>query len=51
MKWLLWVIAVTASGQDLVVDKTVFDTQEACSAAASKVQDVNNTAIWSDARV
>ncbi len=51
MKWILWVIAVTANGQDLVIDKTRFDSQEACSAAADKVQGLNDTAIGSNARV
>jgi len=51
MKWILWVIAVTANGSDLVIDKTVFDSQDTCIAALSRVQDVNNTAIGSNARV
>lgn len=51
MKWILWVVAVTANGQDLVIDKTLFESQEACSAALVKVHDLNDTAIGSNARV
>lgn len=51
MKWLLWVIAVTANGNHLVIDKTPFESQETCLAARTQVQDANNTAIGSNARV
>lgn len=51
MKWILWVIAVTANGNDLVIDQTVFTSREACISALSQVQDINNTAIGSNARV
>lgn len=51
MKWILWVIAVTANGNDLVIDQTAFTSHEACLSALSQVQDVNNTAIGSNARV
>ncbi|MSR13030.1 MAG: hypothetical protein EXR86_00370 [Gammaproteobacteria bacterium] len=51
MKWILWVIAVTANGNHIAIDKTEFSTQVSCEAAASQVQGVNNTAIGSTARI
>lgn len=51
MQWILWVIAVTANGNDLVIDKTIFDSQETCIAALSQIQGINNTAIGSNARL
>ena len=51
MKWILWVIAVTANGNDLVIDKTLFESQETCRAALSELQGINNTAIGSNARI
>ena len=51
MKWILWVIAVTANGNHIAIDKTEFSTQAACVAAVSQVQSVNNSAIGSNARV
>lgn len=51
MNWILRVIAVTANGSDLVIDKTIFDSQETCIAALSQIQGINNTAIGSDARI
>ncbi len=51
MKWILLVVAVTANGNDLVIDKTEFESHEACVAAKLEVQNINNTAIGSNARV
>jgi hypothetical protein len=51
MKWILWVIAVTANGNDVVIEQTAFTSPEACVTALSQVQDINNTAIGSNARV
>lgn len=51
MKWILWIIAVTANGNDLVVDKIPFADATQCAAAAAQVQGVNGTAIGSNARV
>ncbi len=51
MKWVLIIVAVTANGSDLVIDKTEFESQETCLAAKTEVQNVNNTAIGSNARV
>lgn len=51
MQWILWIIAVTANGQALVVDKMSFGDAASCAAAASQVQEINGTAIGSNARV
>ena len=51
MKWLLWVIAVTANGNDIVVDKSEFATGALCEAAASAITTVNDTPIGSNARL
>jgi len=51
MKWILWVIAVTANGNAVTVDKTLFPDEMQCKTAASQVVGTNSTAIGSNARV
>ncbi len=51
MKWILWIIAVTANGNDLVIDKIPFEDATACATAAAQVQGINGTAIGSNARI
>ncbi len=51
MKWILWVIAVTANGNDIVIDKSEFGSASSCNAAAVAVTKVNETPIGSNARL
>lgn len=51
MKWILWVIAVTANGNAVTIDKTLFADETRCRTAASQVVGTNATAIGSNARV
>jgi hypothetical protein len=51
MKWILWVIAVTANGNHIAIDKTTFADQAACEAAVTQLQGMNNSAVGSNARI
>lgn len=51
MKWILWVIAVTANGNDLVIDKSEFASAALCNTAAAAVSKANESPIGANARL
>jgi len=51
MKWILWVIVVTANGNHVVVDKSEFASEKLCTVAAATVTKINESPIGSNARI
>ena len=51
MKWLLFVVAVTANGSHISISKTEFQTRDLCTTAATQIHGINNSAIGSNARI
>lgn len=51
MKWLLFVVAVTANGAHITISKTEFQTRDLCTAAAAQLHGINSSAIGANARI